>query len=117
MGKTKAQRRSAGKSRRRAPWVTWVIVFGVLGLAGYGLSQMSFIAYKEDDIRVVNFSGLDARQKKTALEAANRARCNCGCGLGLAQCVSTDLTCPIRESNIDVIKGMVREAMTQSPTS
>ena len=117
MGKTQAQRRGTRKSRNRAKWVTWTVVVAVLGLAGYGLSQMSFIAYKEDDIRVVNFSGLDAKQKNAALEAANRARCNCGCGLGLAQCVSTDLTCPIRESNIEVIKGMVREAMTQSPTS
>ena len=33
-----------------------------------------------------------------------------GCGLGLAECVSTDKTCPIRESNIERIRTMVRNA-------
>ena len=40
------------------------------------------------------------KQTRTALEAANRARCTCGCGLGLAECVVTDMTCPLREGNI-----------------
>ena len=92
----------------------WVVIAAVLAAAVYGLSQMSSVAFDEDDIRVVNFQGLSSRQKQVALEAANNARCTCGCGLGLAQCVSTDPNCPIRESNIDRIKGMVREAMTAS---
>jgi hypothetical protein len=88
-----------------------VAIVAVLAAAIYGVSQMSGIAFDEDDIRVVNFQGLTAKQKQQALESANAARCSCGCGLGLAQCVSTDPNCPIRDSNIDRIKTMVREAM------
>ena len=83
---------------------------GVVGLVGYGLSHLSTIAYGEAEITVVDFSGLDATQKRSALEAANTARCNCGCGMTLAQCVATDSTCPIREGNIDKIRGMVDQA-------
>ena len=111
MAKSQSTRRT--KKARRSPLVTWGLVAAAAVVVVYGLSRLSLIAYTEDDIRVVNFSGLDAGQKRTALEAANRARCTCGCGLGLAQCVSTDLTCPIRESNVDLIKGMVREAMSR----
>ncbi len=95
----------------------WTAIVGVSGLVLYGVSRMSSIAYTENDIKVVNFSGLDSERKNDVLEAANRARCTCGCGLGLAQCVSTDLTCPIRESNIGRIKGMVRDAMASQPSS
>ena len=90
---------------------------GVLGLAIYGLSQMSGIAYTERDIKVVNFSSLDSKQKRTALEAANQARCSCGCGMTLAQCVATDSTCPLRDSNIVRIEAMVNQARESRPTS
>ena len=80
------------------------------GAGGYGLSQMSNIAYGDAEIKVIDFSGLDAKQKRDALEAANAARCNCGCGMTLAQCVATDSTCPIRQDNVDKIKKMVNDA-------
>ena len=51
-----------------------------------------------------------ASEKRTALEAANSARCTCGCGMTLAQCVSTDSTCPVREGNIGRIRTMVQQA-------
>jgi hypothetical protein len=109
----KAQRQSATfKKKRSRGYLGWLVVAVVVGAAGYGLSQMSSVAFDEDDIKVVNFQGLSNRQKQEALEAANEARCTCGCSLGLAQCVSTDLTCPIRESNVERIKGMVRTALT-----
>ena len=76
----------------------------------FGRKDGTYIAFDENDIAVVNFSGLSDDQKQKALEAANAARCTCGCGLGLAQCVSTDPNCPIRDGNIDRIRGMVREA-------
>jgi hypothetical protein len=88
----------------------WIVVAAVVGAVGYGLSQMSNIAYGDEQIKVVDFSGLDAGQKRRALEAANSARCNCGCGMTLAQCVATDSTCPIREGNVEKIKGMVSAA-------
>lgn len=85
---------------------------GAVTLVVYGVSQMSSIAYSDQDILVVNFSDLSSKEKRTALEAANTARCNCGCGMTLAQCVSTDSTCPVRDGNIDRIKGMVAQART-----
>ena len=98
------------RSARRSPLVTWIGAAAIIGAIGYGVSQMSNIAYGEAEIKVVDFSGLDATRKRGVLEAANAARCNCGCGMTLAQCVATDSTCPIRETNVDKIKNMVDEA-------
>jgi hypothetical protein len=95
---------------RRPKWVTWIVAAGVAALAVYGLSQVSGVAYNGEAIRVVDFSSLTSRQKRAALQEANNARCTCGCGMGLAQCVATDSTCPIRDSNIDKIKAMVQRA-------
>jgi hypothetical protein len=99
---------------RKSAWrwkpLKWIVVLSVIVVAGYGVSQMSNIAYGDVQIAVVDFSGLDAKQKRSALEAANAARCTCGCGMTLAQCVATDSTCPIREGNVDKIKGMVDQA-------
>ena len=105
----------ANKARARKPagpskFEPWVIAAAAVGAIGFGVSQMSNIAYGEAEIKVVDFSGLDAKQKRGALEAANAARCTCGCGMTLAQCVATDSTCPVREGNVDRIKGMVNEA-------
>ena len=88
----------------------WIVSAGAVALVVYGVSQMSSVAYNEEDIAVVDFSDLTSKQKRTALEAANTARCPCGCGMTLAQCVATDSTCPLRDGNIDRIKGMVATA-------
>jgi len=112
----KKQGRTRKAARRSRLW-TWVAVAGVVGLFGYGLSQMSSIAYTDRDLGVVDFSSLDAKQTRAALEAANRARCTCGCGLTLAGCVATDSTCPIRDGNIDRIKVMVERAKNPRPAS
>ena len=99
-------RKAAGRSKV----VTWTVAAAVVGGIVYGVSQMSNVAYGEREIKVIDFSGLDALQKRTALEAANAARCTCGCGMTLAQCVATDSTCPVREGNVDRIKTMVNDA-------
>jgi len=103
--------------RRSAPIkaIRWIAAAAAVAAVGYGLSQMSSVAYSDQDIKVVDFSVLDNRQKRSALEAANQARCTCGCGMTLAQCVATDSTCPIRNDNIDRIKVMVQQAAR--PTS
>ena len=108
MGQSKKPRprKTAGRSKA----LKWIAVAVVVGAAGYGLSQMSNIAYGEVEIKVVDFSGLDAKQKRGALEAANAARCTCGCGMTLAQCVATDSTCPVRDDNIAQIRRIVDEA-------
>ena len=86
------KRQRSKKGAGRSTLLTWTAAAGVLGLAGYGVSQMSSIGYGEAEINVVDFSGLDAKQKRSALEAANATRCTCGCGMTLAQCVATDST-------------------------
>ena len=88
----------------------WLVGLAVVGLVVYAVSQGSGVAYGEREIGVVSFSGLTPDEKQEALEAANSARCTCGCGLTLAGCVSTDLTCPVREDNIQTIRKMVRTA-------
>src|SRR5260221_14748970 len=108
MGQSKKPR--PRKRAGRSTALTWMIAAGVVGLTVYGLSQMSNIAYGDAEIKVVDFSGLDAKQKRGALEAANAARCTCGCGMTLAQCVATDSTCPIRETNVEKIKTLVNDA-------
>ena len=84
----------------------WIASIAILGGAAYELSSNN-VAYGERALGVVDFSGLSAPQKQTALRQANAARCTCGCGLGLAECVATDSTCPIREDNIARIRRMV----------
>lgn len=106
------------RRKKSSPWVralAWVAVLGMAGLVLYGVLQTSGVPYGENALSMVNFTGLNASQKQTVLKAANGARCTCGCGLGLAECVATDSTCPIRESNIDRIKAMVREAGQERP--
>ena len=114
MGKERRQKGAQKKRKGPSGLLGWIMLGAVVLAIGYGLTQMSSVAFDEDDIKVVNFQGLTTKQKQRALEAANSARCSCGCGLGLAQCVSTDPNCPIREGNIDRIKGMVREAITST---
>jgi hypothetical protein len=108
--KTKKPERRRPPARGYLKLIKWVAVLGGLALIAYGASQMSGVAYNEDAIKVVDFSALNAAEKRSALQSANNARCSCGCGLGLAQCVATDSTCPIREANIERIRTMAREA-------
>ena len=104
--KDERRRRFVRQSRTLLVWAGAVTA---VALVIYWLS--STVAYDEKKIAAVNFSGLNASQKRTALRAANAARCTCSCGMTLAQCVATDSTCPIRTDNIARIKGMVAEAM------
>lgn len=109
--KAHARRRASRKAKKA---VKWIAVAAVLGTIVYGLSQMSGVPFDDSDIGVVDFSVLDDGQKRTALRAANAARCTCGCGMTLAQCVATDSTCPIRERNIQRINTIVEETKTAS---
>jgi hypothetical protein len=87
----------------------WVAALVLVGAAIYALSNS--VPYGERALRdVVDLSGLTASQRSTALKEANAARCTCGCRLGLAECLVTDLTCPIRTDNIARVRGMVATA-------
>ena len=111
------RKRAHKKAARRAKVLKWVLVAGVVALIGYGVSQMSGVAYSDRDIKVVDFSGLNRNEKNVALKAANGERCTCGCGMTLAQCVATDSTCPLREDNIVKISRMVEQAREPRPGS
>ena len=104
----------ARRRRKAAPGylkaIKWTIGLALVAGVVYAVAQSAGVPYDERAIGVVNFSDLSPKGRKTALKAANDARCSCGCGLGLAECVSTDKTCPIRDSNIERIRAMVRDA-------
>jgi len=107
--KNKPQKRKKAAPRYLKA-VKWVVGAALAAGVVYVVSQSAGVPFDERAIAVVNFSDLSPAGRKTALRAANSARCTCGCGLGLAECVSTDKTCPIREGNIDRIRQMVRDA-------
>jgi len=106
--KTKTKKKKAAPRYLKA--IKWVAGAALAAGIVYVVSQSAGVPYDEKAIGVVNFSDLSPTGRKTALRAANSARCSCGCGLGLAECVSTDKTCPIRDGNIDRIRAMVHEA-------
>ena len=109
----KAVRERERRKRTKPAYVKalkWIAVLAVVGLVGYAASQMDGVAYGERELGVVNFSDLSSNGKRSALKAANLARCTCGCGMTLAQCVATDSTCPVRDGNIERIRTMVKEA-------
>jgi len=107
-----APRKARPRKRARAlsRILTWLAVAAGVALIVWGISQTAGVAYTEKDIAVVSFSNLTSSERRSALQAANRERCSCGCGMTLARCVSTDMTCPLRERNIQSIRTMVREA-------
>jgi hypothetical protein len=112
----KKHARDANRRRRRpsalASAVKWTIGIALAGVIVYALGQTAGVAWDEEDIAVVDFSSLTPTARRDTLRRANRERCTCGCGMNLAQCVATDMTCPVRDKNIDAIRTMVREAGT-----
>ena len=99
-------------ARRVRSAAIWVGVLAVIGGIFYGLANTSGIAYGERQLTAIDFTSLNDDQKRAALVEANADRCTCGCGMTLAQCVATDMTCPVRESNITKIRGMVQRALS-----
>ena len=108
MAKTSKRIHRKKSASRKA--IKWVVVVGLVALVAYVATEFGGIAYGEDALGAVSFSELTGSNKRRVLKEANQARCHCGCGMTLAQCVATDSTCPIRNTNVDRIKTMVREA-------
>jgi hypothetical protein len=109
--KTKPRHGARNRLLRRAKTVA--ITLGVLAVVGgilYALSRPT-IAFNERDLPDIDFASLNSDQKRAALLEANADRCTCGCGMALAQCVATDMTCPVRTGNITKIRGMVQKAL------
>jgi hypothetical protein len=97
--------------------VIWVAIIAVAAAIVYAFSTASGVTYSDADLHGVDFSILNAKEKHTALQAANRARCTCGCGMTVAQCVATDMTCPIRMDNLDRLRGMVTDVIAARSSS
>ncbi len=114
MGKRSRQQAPARAARKMKKVAAWAIALTFAAALVYVISENSCVPYDENDIVVVDFSSLPSAAKKTALQAANRARCTCTCGMTLAQCVATDSTCPVRVENIGKIKTMVAQASPRS---
>jgi hypothetical protein len=106
--KRHARSKAMRKLRRAA---IWVLVLGGIGGLVYGLVTSSGVPYGERQLVAIDFSSLNEEQKDEVLVEANAGRCDCGCGMGLAQCVSTDMSCPIRQGNITRIRGMVQKVL------
>jgi len=62
----------------------------------------------------VNFTGLDADQKKRALHRMNAETCTCGCGLTISQCRVNDSECP---TSMDLAAQIVKDAAHGSKAS
>jgi hypothetical protein len=112
--KTRPRKTAWQRSRKR---VIWLGIIAVAAALAYGISTSSGVAYSDADLHGVDFSILNAKEKRTALQAANRARCTCGCGMTVAQCVATDMTCPIRLDNLDRLRGMVTDMIATRSSS
>jgi hypothetical protein len=105
------RQRKAARTARKV--VKWAIGLAVVAAIVYAFSQTSGFPFDAEDLAVVDFTVLNAAEQRTALRTANGARCTCGCGMTLAQCIATDMTCPVRERNIDRLKTIVQEARAQ----
>ena len=97
--------------------MAWIGALALAAAIVYGISTTSGVAYSDADLHGVDFSILNASEKRTALQSANRARCSCGCGMTLAQCVATDMTCPIRTENLGRLRVMVTDVVAARSSS
>jgi hypothetical protein len=114
MAKAKLKAKHGARNRlvRRAK--SLAVILGVVAVVGgilYGLASSPSITYTERHLPDIDFTSLNPEQKREALVEANVDRCTCGCGMALAQCVATDMTCPVRTGNITKIRGMVQKAL------
>ena len=114
MGKPpKKQVKPKKAARTTRKLVKWAVGLAVVEAIVYGIFQTSGFPFDAEDLAIVDFTVLNASEQRTALRAANGARCACGCGMTLAQCVATDMSCPVRDRNIDRLKTIVHEAKAQ----
>ena len=60
----------------------------------------------------VDFTGLNAEQKKAALKRMNSETCDCGCTLTLAQCRINDTSCPVSKK---IAAQVVKEIAANGP--
>ena len=84
------------------------IKFQVFSSFGNQLSSFGSTSYAS--ISGLDVSALNDKQHNWLMKKTNRIRCTCGCGMTLAQCINTDMTCPVRNRNIQQAKKLSSEA-------
>jgi hypothetical protein len=82
----------------------------------YAASQTSCVPFGEDAIPVVDFSAISSSEKRSALQAANQARCSCECGKTLAQCVAPWAAFSHEPSASMAVADAILESVTSLPT-
>lgn len=101
----------------------WIAGAAILLLTGYGIfrsnngGSQEITYYIDTDIEEIDFSKLAEAQKRGVLDKVNKISCTCGCGMTLAQCVAIDSTCPLRSSNIDQIRDLIKEEAETNKSS
>lgn len=80
------------------------------GKGGYGI----FNETNYSTINGVDMSKLSEAQREKVMYAANNQGCTCGCRMTLAQCISTDSTCPLRSKNLDRARELIASALRGS---
>lgn len=74
-------------------------------------------AARATEIPGVDFKGLSAEQKRTALKRMNSETCTCGCGLTIAQCRINDTSCSTSKQLAADIVREIRTGTAPSPAS
>lgn len=110
------------EDRKKMAWIAGT----TLGLMFLGVLWLSIMPIyqdvKEQDEKTKfyeDFPGMETAAslsesaRKKIIDKSNLERCSCECGYTLASCLKVDLGCPLRESNISKVKGMVTEAKTR----
>ena len=77
------------------------------GRGGSGVTSYS-------TIEGIDFSGLSEAEHLQVMKTANKELCTCGCRLTLAECINTDMTCPIRRQTIARARQLVAQARKSS---
>ena len=80
-------------------------VFSLFGDKVSGIGSTNYASISGLDV-----SALNDKQRNWLMKKTNRVRCMCGCGMTLAQCINTDMTCPVRNRNIQQAKKLSSEA-------
>ena len=88
--------------------------FQVFSLFGDKLSGIGSTNYAS--ISGLDVSALNDKQRNWLMKKTNRVRCICGCGMTLAQCINTDMTCPLRNSNSQRARKLSIKAMERFQT-
>jgi hypothetical protein len=82
------------------------VIDRALAIAGADSARMR--AKWHDDVRDMDLTPLDHKQRDVFLRFANAERCTCGCGFSLAGCRASDMTCETSGPRLSALLDSVR---------